>query len=178
MIVVIKTKDELKEYVKQQTKIAREEVSGEQKKEPVIVEESKLTKDLKEVMESEDFGCYTSKVQDLLKAIIKHCTGEDVEFEENSDDEDKEKFYSYKKFEAIVPLQDLRDHNYPLNKVAIVTQEDDGSQENRDGLLNIDGDEGNTLYGKWRHATDQEIDDFFNSKKIIKVKDKDILKFF
>lgn len=156
-IVKIDTVEDLKEYVKTVTAKRRSEKFDEEV--AAVAGDSPLVKAIRENCENVD-----RDLRPIFSAIVKAVEGRDVAFK----DEDAD-VYDYPRFSAIVPLNNPNGHTYAIGKAFIVDTKKDGGKAY--GGVREDETRGNNHGGKWRYATDIEIDELFETltDKVLKL---------
>lgn len=147
-MIILENNDELKEHVKKITAAKREKSLHE------VTQMSPLEATIREQMEYVD-----SDLKPVFAALIFAIEGKTVDLNEE-DDGNK---YDYPKFSAVVPLVNVQEHDYPLNKAFIVTRKDSDGQAMYGIKCDPDDRCGNTHFGVWRYATDEEIDGLFST---------------
>lgn len=115
-----------------------------------LPEESELTRGLKSMWEKSDFGCQRPHVAQTLHLLVKAITGEDVDFPS------KAKPATPAKYAMAVLLTNNNSHSYRGEPFVWVNNGGRGLKKagacgNSPGF----GD------NKWRYATDEEVDAFF-----------------
>lgn len=158
--------DELKTIVLSTTAKAR--IENPEPKAPEVNPENEPKSDLERKMR--EAAKHDNKPDAAFyAALVGAIEGREVPVVEDDEDE-KAPEYNYPRLSAIVPLEEMGDHDYPVGAPAVIY-----NMEKRFGIKQ-DGERGNHHHGLWRYATDDEIAAFFVALPVEKT--DQILKYF
>lgn len=157
-MIIVESLEDFKEAVKKVTaRVRGTEKAPTKPVEDATVPDSPLVKVIRK-----NFHRVDRDLGPIFSAIVQAIEGRYVSFrDDEADDSDVE--YTYPRYSAVVPLEECQDHDYPIGKAFIVTEKDSDGQA-REGIKSTPSDRfGNTHFGEWRYATDEEIDALFST---------------
>ncbi len=143
-MIIVETLEDFKEVVKKITaKVRGTEVTDAESDSPLV----------KAIREN--CGNVDSDLRPIFSALVEAIEGRKVAFSEDGIG------YSYPRYSAVVPLEETHSHDYPLNQAFIVRNKDSDGQAEEGIKATPEDSFGNTHFGNWRYATDEEIDALF-----------------
>jgi len=123
---------------------------------PTKKEASAFKKELEFAYVAADLGCKAAGVHGILSAILRAVTNETFTPNTGSG---APMLYS-----ACVPLEKKGGHNYTVDVPFIVFQSSNGQAVG--GFRKNGTEPGNALCGRWRYATESEIEEFFAAQTL------------
>lgn len=157
-MIIVESLEDFKEAVKKIT--AR--VRGTEKAPTKPVEDTSIPDSPLVEAIRKDFHRIDRDLGPIFSAIVQAIEGRYVDFKDDEED-DSGVEYTYPRYSAVVPLKECHDHDYPIGKAFIVTKKDSDGQAH-EGIKSTPSDRfGNTHFGEWRYATDEEIDALFST---------------